>query len=107
MSWAAMARWVPIASIVTRHPCTSKRFTNAGIAVMRIGFLINGHLRQHHPLRVGPRAHQMQGLLPVCGIMRTSQRFSINGNHPGELFRHPAYPAQETLLKLLGIDAGK
>lgn len=75
------------------------------MAVMRIGFLIDGHLGQDHPMLGRPRAHHMQSLLPVCPIMGTSQRFPINGNDPSDLFRHPCHPVQETLLKLLGLDA--
>ena len=74
---------------------------------MRIGFLIDGQLGQDHPILGRPRAHQMQSLLPVCCIMGTSQRFTITGNEPGDLFRHPSHPVQETLLKLLGLDARK
>src|SRR6266567_3299298 len=107
MIWAAMALCVPMASIVTRHPCRSKRCNNSGIAVMRIGFLIDGQLGQHHPILGSPSAHQRPRLLPVSSIMGASQRFSINGNDPGDLVRHPCYPGEETLLKLLGINALK
>ncbi len=73
-----------------------------------VRFVLDFALSEHQMVRHRPRTHHRDCILAPRAVMRTTQLFTINGDN---LTMHPfgdgTNPLEETLLKLLGIHAGK
>ena len=64
-TWAAMAVWQPMASMVTTHPSKAKLCSKAGIAGISLETGGHRHLAQQQPIGLGPGADQHEGLLAL------------------------------------------
>src|SRR5919106_2048628 len=73
-----MARWQPIASMVTMHPCRSSNANSFGDLIR---LLLGRFLPEHQPIGVRPGADPVQRMAVLRAIPRATGGFAIHRNH--------------------------
>src|SRR5918994_5721538 len=99
-----MARWHPIASMVTMAPSIASMSSSFGIAT--ISFDFSATLTWPSTSRREGGNH-MDGGFPALFLIRAAHRLAVGRDHPGRSAGQRRHPGDEAVLKLLRIERGE
>src|SRR5574337_1342275 len=102
-----MARWQPVASMVTTAPSNRRQFEQRRNGDDFVGLGADFGLTQHHALASGEGGDDVDRLFGALLPIGTSNGLSIDGDHFGLLVRQRRRPGGETALKRGRIQLGE